>query len=286
MMCCMDDLVVKHNALTNASYSLSLTEQRLILLAIVDSRRSGQAITANGPLTISAGDYAQQFGTTRQASYLALQEASEVLFNRYFSYQEIEDGHTKNSKSRWVSKISYIDDLAQVELIFASEVVPLITELERNFTHYAIEQISELSSAYAVRLYELLISWRGAQKTGFIELSELRSRLGVIESEYKRMHHFKARVLNLALSQINEKTDIVAKYKQHKDGRKIKGFSFYFSFKNPKTTTKSKLCYTKADLEKNPKLANPGESYDQALRRLNSQNKTLGTEEEQTKLKL
>lgn len=289
MMCIMGNLIVKHNALTNASYSLSLTEQRLILLAIVNARRSGQSITANDSLTISAGDYAQQFDTTRQASYLALQDASEVLFNRYFSYQEMKNGHKKSSKSRWVSKISYTEDLAQVELVFASEVVPLITELERNFTHYAIEQISELSSIYAVRLYEVLISWRGTQKTEVIELLELRNRLGVGDEKYKHMHQFKSRVLNVAINQINEHTDIIAKYKQHKSGRKIIGFSFHFSFKKkslPPKDQPAQSYYTRKDLEKNPTLANPGESYEQALKRLNSRNRILGTKEEQTKFNL
>lgn len=44
--------------------------------------------------------------------------------------------------------------------------------------------------------------------------------------------------------------------------------------------------YTKADLDKNSELANPGESYEQALKRLNGRSKTPGTKEEQTKLNL
>jgi hypothetical protein len=35
----MKDLVVKDNALINASYNLDLVEQRLILLAIVEARK-------------------------------------------------------------------------------------------------------------------------------------------------------------------------------------------------------------------------------------------------------
>jgi hypothetical protein len=38
------DLVVKDNALINASYSLDLVEQRLILLAIVEARRTGKGL--------------------------------------------------------------------------------------------------------------------------------------------------------------------------------------------------------------------------------------------------
>ena len=46
----MKELVVKDNALINASYNLDLVEQRLILLAIVEARESGRGINANDPL--------------------------------------------------------------------------------------------------------------------------------------------------------------------------------------------------------------------------------------------
>ena len=38
-------LVVKDNALMNASYNLEVTEQRLILLAIISARETGKGIT-------------------------------------------------------------------------------------------------------------------------------------------------------------------------------------------------------------------------------------------------
>ncbi len=168
---------MKHNVLTNASYSLSLAEQRLILLAIVDARRSGQGITANDPLTIIAGDYAKQFGTNRNTAYQALKDSCAHLFERRFSCTEInKKGKREHIVSRWVSQISYVEDEAIVKLIFAPAVVPLITELERHFTQYELEQVAGLNSAYAVRLYEILMSWRGAQKTEMIELSELRTK--------------------------------------------------------------------------------------------------------------
>ena len=45
----MSKLVVKDNALMNASYNLDLVEQRLILLAIIEARESGKGINANDP---------------------------------------------------------------------------------------------------------------------------------------------------------------------------------------------------------------------------------------------
>ncbi|MFW2011258.1 RepB family plasmid replication initiator protein, partial [Acinetobacter nosocomialis] len=43
------ELIVKDNALINASYTLDLVEKRLILLAILEARESGKGINANDP---------------------------------------------------------------------------------------------------------------------------------------------------------------------------------------------------------------------------------------------
>ena len=155
----MKDLVVKDNALINASYALDLVEQRLILLAIVEARESGRGISATGPLHVHAESYASHFSVARQTAYQALKDASRDLFARQFSYQELSPkGKVITHLSRWVSQISYLDDGGTVSLIFAPAIIPLITRLEQHFTSYELEQVSSLSSAYAVRLYELLIA--------------------------------------------------------------------------------------------------------------------------------
>lgn len=262
---------MKDNALMNASYNLDLVEQRLILLAIIEARESGKGINANDPLTIHAETYINQFGVHRNTAYQALKDACKDLFARQFSYQEKRAKGTANITSRWVSQIAYVDDAAYVELIFAPVVVPLITRLEEEFTRYDIEQISGLTSAYAVRLYEILIQWRTAGKTPVIELSEVRKRLGVVDGEYKIMADFKRRVIDTAVTQINEYTDIEAGYEQHKKGRTITGFSFKFKQKvkpvEAKATPKQDIYALLTD-EFVAKHAQVGESWEQARSRL------------------
>ena len=232
------ELVVKDNALINASYNLDLVEQRLILLAIVEARESGKGINANDPLTVHAESYINQFGVHRNTAYQALKDACDDLFARQFSYQSLsEKGNIINHKSRWVSEVAYIDNEAVVRLIFAPAIVPLITRLEEQFTKYEIQQISNLTSAYAVRLYEILIAWRSTGKTPLITMYDFRQKIGVLETEYKRMYDFKKYVLDIALKQVNEHTDITVKVEQHKTGRSITGFSF--SFKQKKSATHS-----------------------------------------------
>ncbi|EHU1447121.1 replication initiation protein [Acinetobacter baumannii] len=232
------ELIVKDNALINASYNLDLVEQRLILLAILEARESGKGINANDPLTVHAESYINQFGVHRNTAYQALKDACDDLFARQFSYQSLsEKGNVINHKSRWVSEVAYIDNEAVVRLIFAPAIVPLITRLEEQFTKYEIQQISNLTSAYAVRLYEILIAWRSTGKTPLITLYDFRQKIGVLDTEYKRMYDFKKYVLDIALKQVNEHTDITVKVEQHKTGRSITGFSF--SFKQKKSATQS-----------------------------------------------
>ena len=235
----MNELVVKDNALINASYSLSLVEQRLILLAIVITRRHHHNMEwdflLGKPIEISASEYIEVFNVSRQTAYEALQTASKTLFQRQFSYQE--RGEIKgmwHKTSRWVSDIAYMNETATVSFTFAPAVLPLITQLEKHLTSYELQQVASLNSSYAVRLYEILIAWRTTGKTPQISLEDLRNKLGVINGEYERMSNFKNRVLDYSIEQINEHTDIKASYEQHKQGRKIAGFTFKFKVKDKK----------------------------------------------------
>lgn len=231
-----NDLVVKGNDLVQASYNLSLTEQRLILLAIVEARDKG--VDANTHLTVHASTYATQFGVTRQSAYEALKIATDTLFDRQVTFYDTkpETGKLRRNKTRWVSKVAYVEDEAVVELIFAPDIVPEIIRLEANFTSYELEQVAGLQSAYAVRLYELLIQWRSTCKTPLFKLEVFRDQLGLEISEYKAMGDFKKRVLDLAVLQINKHTDITVSYDQVKDGRNIIGF--IFNLKSKKTRLK------------------------------------------------
>ena len=228
-----NDLVVKDNALINASYNLEVTEQRLILLSIIRARETGQGISSDSKLEIHASDYASRFDVTKEAAYNALKNAVNNLFERKFSFKEIHKDTNKEIvvKSRWVSRIAYVDDLATLEVTFAPDVVPLITRLEKHFTSYQLKQVAQLTSKYAIRLYEFLIAWRDVGKTPVISLSEFRERLGLEMNEYQKMVNFKSRVLEPAIKQINELTDIHVKYEQYKTGRSISGLSFIFKHK-------------------------------------------------------
>lgn len=262
-------LVVKDNALINASYNLDLVEQRLILLAITEARATESNDRLDKILTVHAESYTEQFGVHRNTAYQALKDACENLFERRFSYSKLtKKGNIEHVKSRWVQRISYVEEEALVRLQFSSDVMPLITSLESRFTSYELEQVSSLSSAYAVRLYELLIAWRKPGKTPVFEINDFRGKMGVEEDEYALMRHFKSRVLDFSIKQINEHTDITAKYEQHKSGRKITGFSFTFKQKNAAKTASNKPKRETITKEEAAQKARPGEDWNALIKRL------------------
>lgn len=272
--------VKKANDLITASYSLTLAEQRMVLLAIA----CGQS-QLDGLHKVTAGQYAETYKVTRQAAYEALQAAAAQLFERRYSTREqLEGGKVRHAMKRWVSEVAYIEGGAHVEMRFAPAVLKYLDDLKSKFTAYRLEQVADLTSVHAIRLYELLMQWRSLGQTPKYELSFFRDLLGIEPDEYPRMDNFKNRVLDVAINQINEHTDIKATYEQHKHGRKIVGFSFSFVLNQPNrdpNTVDMLTGQTDAEISGKPKrqtisrskaesMAKVGETWEELYRRLSS----------------
>lgn len=236
----MGNLIVKDNALIEASHKLGEVEQRLILLAIVKARSMGDTVEQlkDKELVIHADDYIEIFNVTKSVACRALKKAVMGLFEAKWGYKYIDDkGLERVRYERFTQSADYGRDDGKVKFVFASAIIPFLVELERRFTSYEIEQVAELSSGYAMRLYEFLIQ-RLDKKTGkgwlAISLEDLRFRFGLLPTQYQAMCDFKKGVLDLAVSQINEHTDLITHYTQKKRGRVIVGFHFEFEYKTPK----------------------------------------------------
>ncbi len=256
------ELVVKANKLLEAGYRLDLVEQRLILAAIVEARESGQGL-GDGFIAIEAKRFGAMFGMEEGNVYGQLKDAIKTLFNRFVTIRDIDhdSGKERVSLVRWISTASYIDGVGVVKLRFATDMVPYITRLESEFTSYRLEKIGSLSSAHAVRLYELLVQHLSIGSRD-IELAWLKETLQ-LGNDYPRLFDLKKRVLDVAVSQINDHTDITVSYTQRKTGRTVTHLIFTIKTKAEPKAKKPKI--DKAYVEKH---ARPGESYDQAFRRL------------------
>lgn len=219
-----NNLVVKSNALVQASYKLTLNEQRLVLLGVsmLDSRRPGirPGFNQYEGIKITAQDYAEAFHIPIRHAYDELREATLNLFER--SVIQVEG--KKTIKDRWVSRVAYHDGEGWAELSFSHHLLPHLTSLGRDFTKYRLGQVANLRSTYAVRLFEWCIQF---VDTGWLQvtLDELRQRLNV---EYGKFYDLKRFVIQPAVSELKAKSNLEIDWEPVKKGRAVVAVRFVF----------------------------------------------------------
>lgn len=224
-----ENLVVKSNELITASYAMTVNEQRLLLACIsqIDSRKKleGDAVFT---LTVEqARDLFYTRGDQRNA-YRDLQVAAERLFERKV---RIDLGSNKELLTRFVQSVRFSHDAHKVELRFATEILPYLSQLEQNFTQYRLSNIVQLTSSHAIRVYELLVSWVG-QGVLFkeLEIDEFRDLLA-IGGKYRQISELKRYVVAPALEQINDSTDFELDVSFRKSRRTVKWIQLRFNRK-------------------------------------------------------
>jgi len=264
-------LVVKSNAVIEASYRLSVMEQRIILAAISQIRRD-QTVSDNVMYELNVNTLRELAGTKSKAIYSDLKQAVNHLYERSIVIEKQPngcEGPTKKLKTRWIQSAVYSDDEGIIKLRFSKDIIPYLNQLNSHFTSYALAEVILLTSAHAYRLYELLIQYREMGKRS-IAVEDLRRWLD-LGDKYGAFYDLKKRVIDPAIQQINDKTPYKVEYSQKKSGRTITHLAF--SFQKKKDTglgsDSQKTRYTHSDLNKNPSLARPGETYEMALARLN-----------------
>jgi len=230
------DLVVKSNRLIEASYRLGMNEQRIILYAICRCREEQSGLFPDLPVTITADNFAKQFPSVEKGSvYGQLKDAMNSLYNRSVTIHDI-DPVTKKARvreTRWISEKAYIDGAGHIQIVFTPEVIKYITRLEVEFTSYQLEKVGHMTSAYAVRIYELLTQHRDIGNRT-LNLKWLRETLQMEVQEYKLTADFIKRVLDPAVDQINKHSDLTVSYKAVKTGRAITDFVFKIKSKDAK----------------------------------------------------
>lgn len=237
-------MVVKSNKLITASYYLTLNEIRLLDLALADLTSYEECekhlTTMHEFVEIRAEEYAALYGVDNKKAYAQMKEASKRLFRRYFTYRIASiqyPSHFEEREARWVQEIGYVDGKGLVTLSFTNGLIELAGKLKGSFGRYHLEQKAPLTSVYAHRLYEMMMQWRGSKVVPYIAYNELRDRFDLKDQQYKTMSNFKRVVLDAAVKQINDLTDIKVSYEQIKEGKSVVGFTFKFKMKETKKTT-------------------------------------------------
>lgn len=273
------------NALARAAHRLTLSEKRIIALGIaLTDQKIKLPENAGLRVCIHASQYAEKFEVDMHTAYDQLKSAGRRLYLREASSvwqvkDRFEDG--VDFDFRWVSSAKYSKTQGWIELNFSPEIAPHLTDLRDKFLTYKLKQAVALQSIYGWRLYEVLMSYVSQQKEKEFEFMEFAILMDAPNSCFRDFGAMRRVIIEPAVREINEKSDLkileVEKDKKGnpvffesiKKGKKVAGIKFYFKKDEQLPPSKPKV-YTREDLERNSALARPGETYEQALRRLNT----------------
>jgi plasmid replication initiation protein len=277
--------VVKSNKVVEASYSLSLGEQR-VLLACIAQIDSKLGLTENLAFEVTAAGVADLVGLDDiSTAYRDLKRAADKLFERsvVIDDPDPENPQITQRKTRWISSIDYIPGAGKLVLSFSVGIIPYLSQLSREFTQYKLKHVARFESVYSIRLYELLVQWSSAGERE-IEVEWLKKQFQ-LGDKYERMTDLKKRVIDPAVAEINEHSNLWVKYGQRKSGKQITHFQFQFGMKDkPKALDRKNITDEDINREARPgetkaavvarltgtslsEFAKAGESFDQAIER-------------------
>jgi plasmid replication initiation protein len=217
-------IITKANALIEASYNLTLNEQRIILAcaAKLDGRKP---MPRDAVFVLSVEEFIDLFGSDPKNAYAEMEEAATKLYER--DIRRI-DGTTRK-RLRWVYMAEYKKGEGKVRLGFSPEIAPYLTMLHKRFTSYKLEDVASLRSAYAIRLFEMLVQF---SETGLfvISVADFKLRLG-LDEKYDRFSNLKARVIDPAVKDLVTKTSLDIVWQGIKKGKTVERLEFRFSEK-------------------------------------------------------
>ena len=234
-----NELVVKSNQVVEASYRLSVTEQRVLLSAIAKIPKQVE-VSDDVIYTVNVQDL-NKIGIHEKASYRELKLAVDRLYERSINFI---DG--SGSKIRWVQRIDFNDSKSEIAIRFSKDILPYISNVKENFTQYLLSDVATMRSAYSFRLYELLAQYKKISKR-LIAIDELRIMLDV-GNRYKTTGNLIAWVIQPSIDEINEVTNLIVTVEPKKTGRKYTHLEFIIKVKDNPAAQASQRDDTTGDL--------------------------------------
>jgi len=220
-------VIRKSNELIEARYKLSIAEQRLVVLLASEISPNDEDFKS---YEIRVSDFAKMFGLENcKSMYKEIQKSAKELVSKRIDLSR----NGKEIYTTWLSYVEYIDGSGVINLEFHKSLKPYLLQLKSKFTQYQLNYVIDFKSQYSMRLYELLkMEAFKADKNGQFErgfdVNEYRDLLGVDTKDYPLFANFKQKVIQPAIREITDKTDlIIADVKYGKTGRKVTNMTFF-----------------------------------------------------------
>lgn len=228
-----DRWVTMSNGLSRAGHGLTLSEKRIVMLAV--SRLDSRRMLPKGEIPrtkITAAEYAEAFEVDTDTAYNQLRNAAKHLYNRSITFYE--PAYRRNGtelpptkvQNRWVGSIKYQEGEGWVELAWWPDVMKHLVGLKRQFTTYQLQQTTALRSTYSWRLLELLTRFEG---NGWAEYSIEDFKVSMdAPPSLSDFGQIKRRIIDPAVKELTDKDGWDIEWKPIKAGRRVAKVRFDF----------------------------------------------------------
>lgn len=220
--------VVKANVLIQKSrYSLSMQEQKIILYLISKIKPEDTGLQE---YTFDIKDFCKVIGVDYKSggNYNYIKQTILELTKKVFWLQNGDEEVTV----RWLDRGKTNKGSGIVKLKLDEYLMPYLIQLKNHFTQYNLYYVLAMKSQYSVRLYELLKSYQNL-KTWTFSLNELKRLLDA--ESYDRWFNFRKRILEPAIEEIEQYSDLNITYELIKKGRAYDQIKFFIEQKKDST---------------------------------------------------
>ncbi|TRM08321.1 replication initiation protein [Lentibacillus cibarius] len=215
-----ENSIKKSNELSMAklSHGLTLNQMQLLAYAIYATQQDGKT-------QFHKVDFEKKFSLTKYNTEDAYQDSDKITSLKF----SVED--LNNNKFRFqnvFSSMEYDNGLFIFE--WNPKMVTHILELKEKYVLTDLTITAQFKSSYSWILYDYLRAHYGYWHKP-LSKETLMKLFGVenVKTYQNNTARFKYSVLDFAIKEINEYTELEVKYKEEKQGRKIVGFDLIWS---------------------------------------------------------
>jgi len=216
--------VVKQNDIVQkARYKLDLVQQKTIMYLIsqIDSMKDVEF----QEISVSTKDLCEIMGIKYNGKIVKdLKDALQKMSDKSM-WVEMGDKDDTITLMRWLDRVSIKRGTGIVTVRFDELMAPYLLQIKEKFVQYQLVNVLPMKSQYSLRLYELIKSHE-TQGKWEVSLEELKKLLLVEPNTYERYDIFRRRILDTAIVEICNFTDLMVAFIPKRIERKIATLTF------------------------------------------------------------
>lgn len=214
-------VVMRNELIQKSRYSLSLTEQKIILFMV------SKITPFDEPYTEYTFAYKEFEAVCNLNKGGGKSKILVVDTMKQLKTKPIEIRLSEKQKviTSWFNDAIIDEETQTIKVSFSKYLTPYLYNLQTFYTQFCLENVLPMSSKYGIRLYEYLKSIQSKSHKQKISLDELRERCGTGD-KYTKYKDFRVCVLEPATKDINTYTDLKVEYQEVKTGRSVSHIQF------------------------------------------------------------